>query len=166
MTFSIRPAREEDAASIIEVLNPLILAGNYTIMVEPLTLAEQIDFMRRFPERGVFHIAMDNHSQRIVGLQDVVPLSTETAFRHVGVISTFVSLTAQGQGIGRMLSEATFGAAKALGFLKLSATVRADNPSAVAFYLSQGFTVIGTAQKHAQVQGQYLDEILLEKFLD
>lgn len=165
--LSVRKVREEDASSIVELLNPIIQAGVYTIMDQQLSVDDQIDFIRTFPTRGVFHVAVGHQSQKILGLQDVQPISTgENAFKHVGEISTFVALTSHRSGIGRSLSYATFKEAKAQGFLKLMATVRADNPQAVSFYQSQGFKVIGTAKRHAFVGGKYVDEILLEKFFD
>ena len=69
------------------------------------------------------------------------------------------------RGIGRRLTETTLRAALAQGFRKISATIRADNPGAVAFYASQGFRRIGIARQHALVRGRYLDEVLAEKFI-
>ena len=48
MEFSIRVAREEDAESIVELLNPIIQAGQYTAMVEQLSVDDQIDFIVNF----------------------------------------------------------------------------------------------------------------------
>ncbi len=167
MEFSIRMVRAEDAESIVELLNPIIQAGTYTIMDEQPSVDDQIDFMRGFPKRGVFNVAVCNDSQKVLGLQDVQPISTGvSAFRHFGEISTFVSLASHRNGIGGSLSHATFIRAKEQGFLKLSATIRADNPQAALFYQSLGFKVIGTARKHASVVGKYIDEILMEKFID
>ncbi|MGF1754777.1 histone acetyltransferase, partial [Vibrio makurazakiensis] len=45
------------------------------------------------------------------------------------------------------------------------AYVRDNNKDAQATYLKQGFEIVGTAKKHAKVKGQYVDEILIEKFL-
>ena len=166
MEYSIRSVRVEDARSIIELLNPIIAAGKYTIMDEEISVEEQTDFIRGFPERGVFHVAASAARQEILGLQSVEPLPASTnALKHVGEISTYVSLAARRNGIGRSLSQATFRAAKERGFLKIIALIRADNPPAVAFYGSQGFKVIGTAQKHAFVRGQYIDEVLMERFI-
>ena len=167
MEFSIRRVREEDARSIIEMLNPIVEAAQYTIMDGPFSVDDQIGFIRSFPKRGVYHVALSNDSEKVLGIQDVQPLSDATkALRHVGEISTFVALGSHREGVGTSLSRATFQAAKEQGFLKLMATIRADNPQAVAFYLSQGFSIIGTAHKHAFVQGHYINEILTEKFLD
>jgi len=160
----IRRVTESDAEGIVELLNPIIAAGIYTAMDEQFTDEDQIEFIRSFPQHGIYHVAIDD--DRVVGIQDVMPVSTSKVFKHIGEISTFVALDAHQQGIGQRLSEATFKAAKELGFLKLRATVRADNSHALLFYQSLGFERIGSAKQHAFLQARYIDEILLEKFLD
>jgi L-amino acid N-acyltransferase YncA len=165
MEYSIRRAREEDAESIVELLNPLIEEGTFTIIDERISVKDQSDFIRSFPKRGVYHVAVCNDSRKVLGIQDVQPVSAVEAFKHVGEISTFVSLNSLRRGIGRSLSRATFRAAKELGFMKLRATIRADNQAAIAFYLNQGFEIIGTALKHTCVRGEYIDEFLAERFI-
>ena len=164
MKLIIRPVREEDAAAIIRLLNPIIATGIYTAMDEPFSVTDQINFIRGFPHHGIYHIALDAE-QKALGIQDVMPISTSNVFRHVGEISTFIALGSHRQGVGQSLCRATFKAVQAQGFLKLQATVRGDNPSALAFYKSQGFEPIGIARKHAYLHGKFVDEILLEKFL-
>ena len=166
MNYSIRAVTEEDAGSIIDLLNPIIEAGTYTVMEGPLSLQDQLDYIRNFPPRGVFNVAACNSSGTILGIQSIEPISAgTTAFRHVAEISTFVSLTHHGKGIGEALSKATFQAARAQGFTKICATVRSDNPGAISFYRSLGFEIIGTARKHAYIGGKYIDEILAEIFI-
>ena len=46
------------------------------------------------------------------------------------------------------------------------ARVKADNPQALAFYRSQGFRTIGTAERHVRVGGRFVDEVLLERLID
>ena len=128
MEFSIRTVREEDAESITDMLIPIVQAGTYTI-VEEASVESQIDFIRGFPEHGVYHVAVGHGSQKVVGIQDVQPITTgEKPFEHVGEVSTFVSLESHTKGIGRGLCKATFHAARERGFLKIIATIRADNP--------------------------------------
>lgn len=163
MNYSIRTAQETDALAMVNLLIPIIEAG-HTIMPSA-SLEEQLDFLRTFPERGIFHVAVNDDTQEILGMQDILPMSDEAAFRHVGEISSFVAVAAQGHGIGRSLSQASFEAAKAKGYEKLTATIRGDNPRAIAFYLSQGFRLVGTFQNHALVNRKYIDEVVTEKFL-
>lgn len=164
MHITIRRVKETDAAAIVALLNPIIQAGKYTAMSETFSAADQLDFIRNFPEHGLYHIAVDDASHTL-GIQDVMPISTSDVFRHVGEISTFVALGSQRQGVGGSLCRATFETAKELGYLKLRATVRGDNPQALTFYRSQGFELIGVAHQHAFLHGKYIDEVLLEKFL-
>ena len=167
MDLIIRRASEKDAPEIVELLNPIIQADKYTIMDEQLSVDDQLEFIRGFPKRGVLNVAVCNESQKILGLQDVVPKHPGSkVFDHVGEISTFVSLTSHRSGIGQSLSQVTFQQAKDLGFLKICATVRADNRQAVSFYVSQGFGIIGTALRHAFVRGKHVDEILMERLFD
>jgi RimJ/RimL family protein N-acetyltransferase len=63
------------------------------------------------------------------------------------------------------LFKATFEVARCKGYEKIFTYVRGDNPAALATYLSRGFKVVGTAQKHAKVNGKYVDEVLIERFL-
>ncbi len=60
---------------------------------------------------------------------------------------------------------ATFEAAREKGYEKIFTFVRADNPAALQAYLGQGFVVVGNAKRQAKVDGQYIDEILIEKWL-
>jgi L-amino acid N-acyltransferase YncA len=166
MGISIRHVQETDAASIVALLNPIIEAGIYTAMPEPFTTADQLDFIRNFPERGIYHIAFGSDSLKALGIQDVMPFSSSDVFRHVGEISTFVALDSHRHGVGQSLCQATFKAAKEMGYLKLRATVRGDNPYALAFYQSQGFELIGIAKAHAFLHRKYIDEVLLEKFME
>ena len=102
----------------------------------------------------------------LVELQSAEPYATYThAFDHVAVIGTYVALSCRRQGIGRRLSEVTFAAVREKGFGKILTYVRADNGASLAFHLQLGFRIIGTAERQAQCDGAYVDEVLIEKLL-
>ena len=165
MNLTIRPVQESDATAISEMLNAIIAIGKYTIL-EPVTPAIQLEFIRSFPPRGLFLVA-ERDDGKILGLQDVSPTSSwSNAMRHLGDIATFIAMDAQGQGVGRALAQATFTAAREKGFEKLIAMIRGDNPRAIGFYVSQGFKIVGTMRRHAVVNGQYIDEVITEKMLE
>jgi L-amino acid N-acyltransferase YncA len=163
MDISVRSVSEADAPSIVGLMNPIIEAGSFTIMDQPLSVGEQEDFIRALPERGAFNVAVACKDDSIVGIQDILPIFPRiSAFRHVCEIATFVSLTARRQGVGVALFRATLESARHLGFAKIVATIRADNPVALAFYEAQGFQMVGRARNHALVRGQFVDELLTE----
>ena len=80
MGLSIRPVREQDAESIVAMLNPIILAGVYTILDEPVSVDDQVEFIRRFPDRGVYNVAICDTSQKVIGMQDVAQASAADRF--------------------------------------------------------------------------------------
>jgi L-amino acid N-acyltransferase YncA len=166
MSIDVRDARLNDAAGIVAVLNPIIEARLYTALDTPVTEDEEREFIRQFPTRGIFHVAIDNADDTVVGFQSMEPFASYThAFDHVGVLGTFVDLRRRRQGIARRLFEATLPAAVRKGYEKIFTFVRGDNPAALGAYLAQGFRTVGTAEKHAKIDGRYVDEIMIEKIL-
>ncbi|WP_135381711.1 GNAT family N-acetyltransferase [Vibrio tasmaniensis] len=166
MSLTIREVAVEDAQGIIDVLNPIIIEARYTILDQTFTVDEEKGFIESFPERGVFSVAVNETTNQLLGFQNVEPFATYTkAFDHIGIIGTYVDANSRGQGVAKQLFDYTFKAAKAKGYEKLFAYVRADNERALAVYLKQGFEIVGTAKKHGKIGDQYFDEILIEKFL-
>ncbi|MDH5886284.1 GNAT family N-acetyltransferase [Vibrio splendidus] len=166
MSLTIREVTVEDAQGIIDVLNPIIIEARYTILDQTFTVDEEKAFIESFPERGVFSVAVNEATSQLLGFQNVEPFATYTkAFDHVGIIGTYVDANSRGQGVAKQLFDYTFKAAKAKGYEKLFAYVRADNERALAVYLKQGFEIVGTAKKHGKIGDQYFDEVLIEKFL-
>ena len=164
--IDIREVRVEDAGDIVAILNPIIAARRFTALDTPLTVEQECEFIRSFPARGIFLVALDTTLHRLVGFQDVSPFADFThAFDHVGVIGTYVDLDRRRQGIARRLFAATFDAACAKGYEKFFTYVRADNEAAIQTYVHHGFRIVGTAERHAKIDGKYIDEILIEKRL-
>jgi len=166
MALLIRDITPADAAGVIAVLNPIIEARVYTALDAPFSLADERDFIAAFPERGVWKVAVRATDHRLVGFQILEPFGPYTrAFDHVGTLGTFVDLNERRQGIATRLFAATFAAARQKGYEKIFTFVRADNPAAQAVYQRAGFETIGTARRHARIDGRYIDEVLIEKFL-
>lgn len=166
MKWTIRSAQIEDAAGILRILNPIIESGIHSALDTPFSLEEEKQFIANFPKRGVFHVAVNPEDQTLVGMQDVEPFGSYThAFDHVGVIGTFVDGSYRRQGIAASLFAATFEASNMKGYEKLFAYVRDDNKGALATYLKHGFEIIGKAKKQAKINGAYIDEVFIERFL-
>ncbi|MBB1465909.1 GNAT family N-acetyltransferase [Vibrio sp. SG41-7] len=152
MSLTIREVAVEDAQGIIDVLNPIIIEARYTILDQTFTVDEEKGFIESFPKRGVFSVAVNETTNQLLGFQNVEPFATYTkAFDHVGIIGTYVDANSRGQGVAKQLFDYTFKSAKAKGYEKLFAYVRADNERALAVYLKQGFEIVGTAKKHGKI---------------
>ena len=165
--MNIRPVEPEDAASTAKLLNAIIATGTETSMSDPLTPEEQLLYISSFPSRGVFLVAELPAPYGIVGMQSIEPCSEKgSPTGHVAEVSTFVAAAYRGRGIASALLRELSGQAWANGIRKLSATIRADNQSAQAFYLSKaGFKLVGTMSNHLLYRGQYIDQVLAERQL-
>lgn len=167
MDWLVREARPEDAEAIVGIFNPIIATGLYTVFDTPFTVEAEREYILNFPPQGIFHVAVRRADQQLVGFQSMEPFATYThAFAHVGVIGTYVNLALRRQGIAASLFAATFESARRKGYEKLFTYVRADNPAALATYSRAGFQIAGTAIKQAKLNGKYVDEIIVEKFLE
>lgn len=166
MELTVRDAEPADAAGLVRVLNPIIEARRYTALDTTFTVEAERDYVIGFPGRGVWKVAVRQPDQTIVGFQVLEPYAAYThAFDHVGTLGTYVDLDLRRQGIARRLFAATLDAARAKGYEKIFTFVRADNPAALQTYLGQGFVVVGNAKRQAKIDGEYVDEILIEKWL-
>ncbi len=166
MDVWIREAIPADAEGIIRILNPIITARVHTALDTPFTLDAERDYILNFPQRGVWHVAIRPADDQLVGFQVLEPFATYTrAFDHVGTLGTYVDLAERRRGIAKGLFAATFEKARLKGYEKIFTFVRADNPAALAAYLAQGFTIIGTARNHAKIDDRYVDEVLIERAL-
>jgi L-amino acid N-acyltransferase YncA len=167
MALLIRDVAQGDAEALVAILNPIIEARIYSAFAAPFTVDEERAFIARFPSRGVWKVAVRRADDQIVGMQILEPFGPyTTAFDHVATIGTFVALDQRRQGVATALFSATYQAARESGFEKLFAHVRADNSVALATYARQGFAVVGTAHRHAKIDGRYVDEVFIEKSLD
>lgn len=167
MDLLVRDARPEDAEAIVGILNPIIEAGVYTAFDTAFTVEAEREYILKFPRRGVFHVAFCRHKHKVVGFQSLEPFATYThAFDHVGILGTYVNLLQRRQGISKCLFRATFEAARRKGYEKILTFVRADNLVALATYLHHGFQLVGTAKRQAKLNGKYVDELIVERFLE
>ncbi len=166
--MNIRPVQPEDAASTADLLNAIIATGTETSMPNLLTLEEQLLYITSFPSRGVFLVAELPAPYGIVGMQSIEPCGeADSPTGHVAEISTFVATAHRGRGVASALLQRLAPRAWANGIRKLSATIRADNPSAQAFYMSKaGFRLVGTLSNQLLYRGRYIDQVLAERLLN
>ena len=167
MNPSIREARPDDAEAIARILNRIIEARAFTAFDTPFSIEAERAYIETFPERGVFLVATSERDQQVVGFQSMEPFASYThAFDHVGVLGTYVDLERRRQGIAKRLFRATFEAAVRKAYKKIFTYIRADNSAALSTYVHHGFTIVGTARRHARIDGRYVDEIIVERMLD
>jgi L-amino acid N-acyltransferase YncA len=160
----IRPAVVGDASGIVNVVNPIIEAGAYTAFDTPFSVEGEQRYIETLPPRGIFHVAVSGET--IVGFQSMEPFATYThAFDHVGVMGTYVDLSCRRTGIGSALFEATLEEARRKEYEKLFTYILVHNVAALRAYTKHGFSIVGTARRHARIRNAYMDMLVVERQL-
>ncbi|MBM3666569.1 MAG: N-acetyltransferase family protein [Actinobacteria bacterium] len=79
--------------------------------------------------------------------------------------TVFVERSARGRGIGRELLAALIEGASERGLHKLTARVFAGNEAGLALFSSCGFRTVGRHERHGELEGEWLDVVLVERSL-
>lgn len=161
---TIRRATVDDASNVAAVMNAVIAEQRYTLFDTPFSDEEERAFIVSLGPRSALFVAeLDG---RILGVQSMdLFVGFARSMGHVGTVGTWLLPDARGRGIGGRLAAASLAFAREQGYSKLVIQVLADNDRALRFYRGLGFTDIGVARQHVQLNGRLLDEIYLERML-
>lgn len=149
----IRPATPADAPAIVALINPIIALGTMTAYTTPFTNAAQREYLERFPQAGVFNLAVDGED--LLGWQEIVP----TDVPGEAEIATFVRLDQHGRGVGSALMRASTATMRERGFRTIIAEIRADSPVSQAYYIRHGFSETARYDRLAD-DGRVMPKIL------
>ena len=152
--ITVRDASEDDLPAIIEIYNESIPAGRSTADTEPITVAERLEWFRKFDaKKRPIWVALDQ--ERIVGC---IYLSWfyggRPAYDKTAEISTYISSSHQGQGIGTMLKERMIEACPRLGVENLLSMYFDHNEATQRLNDKFGFESVGHLPEIAEVFGE------------
>ncbi len=139
-----------------DLLNEIIRIGGTTAYTETVTAHYLRTRMADAPEQSCWTVACAPDGQ-IMGFQSVEPhpdLPGDSAD-----IGSFVRVGARGQGIGSALFAQSCDSARALGYRRLVAVIRADNASGLAYYSGRGFQDYDVIRDEALANGLIVDQI-------
>lgn len=108
--------------------------------------------------------ALDN--DELVGMVKVVRESKAKLCHLVNVFSVYVSASYRSKGVGgKLLSAAIDWSIAQKGVRKLRLAVNIENQAARALYEKFGFEIVGQVRDEILVDGKYIDELIMEKYL-
>lgn len=162
MTFRARAARPSDATAIARIYNEGIADRVATFETE-LRTAEDIAgwFGGRHPV-----IVVDGPDREPVAFAAGFPYRpSRAAYAGIAEFSVYVARSRRGHGVGRIAMEALIGAATERGFWKLVSRIFPENAASRALLRQVGFREVGVYRRHAQLDGQWRDVVIVERLL-
>ena len=179
--YRVRPATEADAAAICRIYNQGIEDRLATLETE-LRMPEE---RRRWlaartsrhavivaeatepttPSTGAPGLRADPGPPAPVGWASLNVFNAREAYRFVADISVYVERGWRGRGVGRVLLEKLTELGRAHGFHKLVLSAFPGNAGGMALYARSGFRTVGIYHEQGQLDGKWVDTIVMEKLL-
>jgi phosphinothricin acetyltransferase len=101
----------------------------------------------------------------IVGWASLNVFNAREAYRFVADVSVYVERGWRGQGVGRVLLEKLTELGRTHGFHKLVLSAFPSNAGGMALYAKSGFRTVGIYHEQGQLDGKWVDTIVMEKLL-
>jgi L-amino acid N-acyltransferase YncA len=96
----------------------------------------------------------------------LAPYSDRPCYAGIGEFSVYVAREQRGGGTGRVLVEALAQACREKGFWKLVSRVFPENQASRALCRATGFREVGVHHRHARLDGEWRDVVVVERLLD
>lgn len=159
---TVREANEDDAGVIKKIVNNVASEKYYVV---PERSREDWDeAIREIRNRKGLIIVAQVYG-KTVGMAHLVR-GKFTKNEHVGFLGILVLKGFRRIGIGEaMMNYIMEWAQKQDGLEKISLTVFSTNKAAINLYRKFGFAIEGISKKQYKIEGKYIDEITMGKFL-
>jgi phosphinothricin acetyltransferase len=159
----IRRADVRDVPAITAIYNEAILTTTATFDTEPKSVEDRKRWLEEHRERYPVLVAL--RDGEVVGWSSLTKWSDRPAYDDCAETSFYVKSEHRGQGIGRLLKEATIAEAKRLKFHTLIARVAEGSVESQHLNLDAGFVLAGTLKEVGIKFGKRLDVYIYQKML-
>lgn len=159
-----RAVPERDAAPIAGLIG--ICRDERRTVLDAFTVEDERQYLDSMSPREVVYVAYIDGE--FAGFAGVAPrYGYSERLRHCGEGGTWVMPGMRGKGVGSALwREGILPFCAEAGFRHVGASVMAHNHGAIAFYESLGFHVCGYHRRLVDWDGELLDAVEIEKWLD
>ena len=156
-----RPASPNDAASIARIYNQGIDDRIATFETRHRTAADIEEcFDGRHP------IVVVESDGEVVAFGSTSTYRPRDCYAGVAEYSVYVAREQRGKGAGRAALVALIEAAESAGFWKLVSRIFPDNRASTELALAVGFREVGVYEKHARLDGEWRDVVIVERLIE
>ena len=155
-----RAATAADAPAIAAIYNEGIEDRTATFETRPRTASDVAGWLD-----GVHPVIVVERDALVVGFANTATYRPRECYAGIAEFGVYVARDRRGQGVGREAMEGLVTAAEAAGFWKLVSRVFVANAASRALLRSIGFREVGTYRRHARLDGEWVDVVIVELLL-
>lgn len=159
----IRTAGLNDAAAIAEIYNQGIEDRVATYETRLRSAEDQQARLESIA--GRFPAIVAQIDGAIVGWAAAGPYRERECYRGIGECSMYVHRDWRRRGVGDLLLAGLISEAERLRLWKLLSRIFPFNEASRALCRKHGFREVGVYQKHAQLDGRWLDVVIVERLI-
>lgn len=159
----LRPANEEDAASLVEIYRPYVEVETASLEYDTPSIEEFSQRIRSISADFPYIVCEENGFP--VGYAYAHRYKERFGYRFCAELTVYVKKGNSGRGIGSMLYSALTELLEMMGYLNLYAVVTDPNPGSTALHRSFGFTETGREHIAGVKFGKWYDVMLFEKLI-
>jgi L-amino acid N-acyltransferase YncA len=159
----VRNATLADAAAIAEIYNQGIEDRVATYETTRRTAEDQQAWLQAIA--GRYPAVVAQIDGEIIGWAGAGPYRNRDCYRGIGEFSMYVHRDWRRRGVGDLLLAGLISEAERLGLWKLLSRIFPYNEASRALCCKHGFREVGVYEKHARLDGRWLDVVIVERLI-
>jgi L-amino acid N-acyltransferase YncA len=161
VNWTVRAATIADAAAIARIYNEGIAERVATFE----TRTQSADELAALIEGGAI-VVVAEHDGQVIAFAKVGPYDDASHYySRIGEATLYVDRRARRAGVGVALMEAVAREAEGRGYYKLIGKIFTSNAPSLALVRSCGWREVGVHRRHARLDGEWKDVVVVEKLL-
>ena len=154
--ITVRSATDDDLRQILDIYNDVIIHTTAVYDYEPHTLEMRQAWFNTKREQG-FPVFVAEQDGEVLGLSSIGPFRNWAAYQYSVENSIYVSSTARGKGIGKLLMPPIIKAAKEMGIHTIIAGIDAGNEASIQLHRHFGFEEVAHFRQVGWKFNRWLD---------
>ena len=160
MALAARAATPADAERIAQIYNEGIEDRVGTFETRPRTTD---DIRAWFDGRHPIIVVEDGGA--IVAFASTSSYRARECYAGIAEFSVYVTRSGRGRGAGTIAMRALIDASRSAGIWKLVSRIFIENAASRRLMASMGFREVGIYEKHARLDGQWRDVVIVERLI-
>lgn len=164
MEISIRNYRNEDVASILEIINYNILNSTALYDYNIRTTDQQLTIFDDKIKKG-FPVIIAESNDEVVGFGFYSEFRFREAYKFTVEHSVYAHQNHIGKGIGKLILTELIELAKAQNLHTMIGVIDSENTSSIEFHEKFGFKVVGVIKETGFKFDRWLHSVFVQKML-